>query len=243
MLAIPAIDLCDGVCVRLQQGDFARRTDYSSDPEQVVERFVAAGATRIHVVDLDGAKDGQPQNRPAIRKIARAADAGGATIQLGGGLRSMASLSDAIDSGASQLILGSSAIADFEFFRSACTKFTGQILLGLDARSGKLASDGWLASSRADPLELAQRAEAAGCAGIIHTDINRDGMLAGSNHQATAQLAAAVECPVFASGGFAHVDELAQLAQLKIAGVIIGKAIYEGKIDYADVARKAKLLQ
>ena len=243
MLAIPAIDVCDGVCVRLQQGDFERRTDYSSDPEQVARQFADAGATRIHVVDLDGARAGRPQNRPAIAKIAQAASAAGATIQLGGGLRTLDAITQAIEDGAAQVILGSAAIADFEFCRQACDTFPGRILLGLDARAGKLATAGWLESSDADPLRLARNAAAAGCAGIIHTDIGRDGMMAGSNHQATAALAAAVACPVFASGGFTHVSELEQMARLKIAGVIIGRAIYEGRIDYAQVARQAGLLQ
>ena len=242
MLAIPAIDLCDGTCVRLQQGDFDRRTDYSSDPGRVARQFADAGARRIHVVDLDGARSGQPQNRPAIARIAAAAADAGATIQLGGGLRSFDAIARAIEDGADQVILGSAAIADFDFFVSACERFPQRILLALDARAGKLATGGWLESSQAEPEQLARRADEIGCAGIIHTDIDRDGMLAGSNHQATAAIAAAVACPVFASGGFVHADELGQMAQLGIAGVIIGRAIYEGRVDYAEVASRARMI-
>ena len=238
MLAIPAIDLCQGICVRLEQGDFERRTDYSSDPQQIARQFAAAGAQRIHVVDLDAAKSGRPQNRAAIARIAAAAADAGASIQLGGGMRSRETIAAAIDDGAAQVIVGSAAIADFEFFRDCCEQFPGRILLGLDARAGKLATEGWRQSSDADLDELAGRADAAGAAGII-----RDGMLTGANLQATAQIAAAVSCPVFASGGFAQADELEELAARQIAGVIIGRAIYEGKVDFAALASRARMIR
>ncbi len=242
MLAIPAIDLCDGACVRLAQGDFSRRTEYSADPAGTAAAFAAAGATRIHVVDLDGARSGKPRNRTAIAAIARAAAEGDASIQLGGGLRTLDDIAAALDAGASQAILGSAAIRDFSLLEQACKAHPDRILLGLDARTGMLATEGWTEASEISAIELARRAAAAGCAGIIYTDIERDGMLAGANADSTAALVAAAECPVFASGGFASVGELASLAATGIAGVIICKAIYEGTIDLAEAVRSAAAL-
>lgn len=236
-LPIPAIDILAGTCVRLEQGDYARVTAYATDPVAQVLQFAAAGARRLHIVDLDGAREGKPVNHQTIAAMATAIarEFPDALLQVGGGLRSMATVEQALAAGASMVIVGTAAINEPTFLREACAEFAGKILLGLDTRDGKLAIRGWQETTDLAATEFAQLAVKLGIAGIIHTDITRDGLLAGPNQQATTTLAQQVDCPVYASGGVACLSDLEAMHDSGIAGAIIGKAIYVGKIDVAEL--------
>jgi len=236
---IPAIDLLGGQCVRLAQGRYDAATVYDADPAAAALRFAAHAVPRLHVVDLDGARAGRPINTEAVRAIAAAV--GALPVQLGGGLRDLAAVEDAFATGVDRVVLGTAALRDREFVRSAARRFPGRIAIGLDAKDGRVAVDGWLEAGEATALEVAKRFEDAGVAAIVHTDIARDGMLAGPNLEATAQLADSVSIPVIVSGGVASEDDLvsaARCADRGIAGAIIGRALYTGAIDLDSALRR-----
>jgi phosphoribosylformimino-5-aminoimidazole carboxamide ribotide isomerase len=224
----PAIDLRGGRCVRLRQGDFAQETDFGGDPAETALRWVRQGATYLHLVDLDGARQGRPVNGASVRQIIAAA---GVPCQLGGGLREEAHLVEALSQGVTRVILGTKALQDPAWCEAMCRKFPGRVVLGLDARGGRVATEGWLHTSDQSALDLARRCAEWPLAALVYTDISKDGMLAGPAVEATAELAAAVAVPVIASGGVTTVDDVARLAGCGIAGCIIGRALYEGRID------------
>ncbi|MDX1434273.1 MAG: 1-(5-phosphoribosyl)-5-[(5-phosphoribosylamino)methylideneamino]imidazole-4-carboxamide isomerase [Gammaproteobacteria bacterium] len=240
MLLIPAIDIKGGRCVRLRQGRMDEETVFSDDPVAVAERWVKAGARRLHIVDLDGARAGRPVNTDTVRRIAeRCPDV---PIQVGGGIRDDDTIESYLDAGVQYIILGTKAVAAPHFVADACLEFPGHILLGLDSREGKLATDGWSKLSNHDVVEVAQHFERDGVESIIFTDISRDGMLSGVNVEATAELARAINIPVIASGGIHNLDDvraLCAVAQEGVVGAITGRAIYEGTLDFEQGQRLA----
>ncbi|MEE8581690.1 MAG: 1-(5-phosphoribosyl)-5-[(5-phosphoribosylamino)methylideneamino]imidazole-4-carboxamide isomerase [Myxococcota bacterium] len=228
---IPAIDLLGGQCVRLEQGRYEAATSYDADPAAVASRFVAQAVTRLHVVDLDGARSGRPVHGEVIRAIVAAAAP--IPVQLGGGLRSLESIEAALDMGVDRVILGTAALRDPALVRDAAARLPGRIAVGLDTRDGRVAVEGWLEKSDARADELARRFEDAGVAAIVHTDIARDGMLMGPNLESSVELAESVSIPVILSGGVACEEELvraASFASRGLAGVIVGKALYTGAV-------------
>ncbi len=228
----PAIDLKGGQVVRLKRGEMDQATVYSADPAAQAEAFAVQGFGWVHVVDLDGAFAGRPANAEAVRAILRAVP--GARVQLGGGIRDMATAEAWLAEGVARIILGSAAVKDPDFARAACRAFPGRVALGIDARDGRVATEGWAETSNVTAEELAARFADAGAAAIIHTDIARDGMLAGANVEATAALARMVSVPVIASGGVASVEDLRALrATGVVAGAILGRALYDGRVDPA----------
>lgn len=236
-LPVPAIDILDGNCVRLIQGDYAQVTTYRDDPVAQAVEFAHAGATRIHVVDLDGAKQAQPVNLDVVAAICSriSEEYPQVEIELGGGLRSLDTVSEAVAAGVAYCVLGTAAINDLDFLASACEQHPEKIMLGLDARNGMLAVNGWVDTTTIAAVELAQQADKFPLAGIIYTDIDQDGLLRGVNIAATVKLAAAVSCPVFASGGIATIADVDLVREANLAGTIIGKAIYTGNITLAEL--------
>jgi phosphoribosylformimino-5-aminoimidazole carboxamide ribotide isomerase len=235
MLLIPAIDLKDGKCVRLRQGRMEDETIFSDDPVDVAGRWVAAGARRLHIVDLNGAFAGRPVNADVIRRIAAAYP--DLPIQVGGGIRDEETVQAYLDAGVSFVIIGTKAVSTPHFVNDLCVEFPGHVLVGLDAREGKVAIDGWSKLSHHNAIEVAQRFERDGVEAIIYTDIGRDGMMAGPNIEATAELARAISIPVIASGGVTRLDDIRSLSAAAsdgIMGAIIGRALYEGTIDLAE---------
>jgi phosphoribosylformimino-5-aminoimidazole carboxamide ribotide isomerase len=222
---IPAIDLRGGRCVRLLQGDYAKETAYSDDPVSVAQRWESLGAPRIHVVDLDGAKDGAPAQSAVMARIC--ADVS-VPVEVSGGMRSTGNIGVALSYGAGRVQLGSAAVKDPALVREAVRRFGDAIVVSIDAREGWVQTDGWLESSSVRALDLAREMEAAGVARIMFTDIGRDGMLTEPNYDAYAELIAALRCAVVASGGVSKVEHLVRLAQLGCEGAIVGKALYEG---------------
>lgn len=236
MLLIPAIDLQDGHCVRLRQGDLDDSTVFSDDPGAMAAQWLDQGARRLHLVDLNGAVAGKPKNEAAIRAIVRAID-DEIPIQIGGGIRDLNTIEHYLDNGISYVIIGTAAVTDPGFLRDACSAFPGNIIVGLDARDGKVATDGWSKLSRHDVLDLAKKFEDYGCEAIIYTDIARDGMLSGVNIDATVKLAEHVNIPVIASGGVSDLDDIRALcavADSGIQGAILGRSLYEGTLDFAE---------
>ncbi len=231
MILFPAIDLKDGACVRLWRGDMKRATVFSHDPAAQARAFAEAGCEWLHVVDLDGAFAGAPVNRPAVEAIVAAIDA---PVQLGGGIRDMATLETWLAAGVRRVVLGTAAARDPAFLDEACRRYPGQVAVGIDARRDRVAVEGWSATVTMTAQELAKRAEDAGAAAIIYTDIARDGTLQGPNVAATRDLAAAISTPVIASGGVATLGDLAALKTVEhagVTGVIVGRAFYEGRVD------------
>jgi phosphoribosylformimino-5-aminoimidazole carboxamide ribotide isomerase len=228
MLILPAIDLRGGQCVRLRQGDYAQETIFDADPAAVARRWVDQGAAYLHLVDLDGARSGRAVNGASVRAIVQAA---GVPCQLGGGIRTEADLVEVLGWGVGRVVLGTRALQDADWCAAMCRRFPGQVALGIDARDGRVATDGWLHTSTLSALDLARQAASWPPAAIIYTDISKDGMLAGPNVEATVQLAATVAVPVIASGGVSSVDDIARLAGRGIAGCIVGRALYEGRVD------------
>jgi phosphoribosylformimino-5-aminoimidazole carboxamide ribotide isomerase len=232
VILYPAIDLKEGAVVRLQRGAMNAATHYRDDPAAQARDFADAGAEWLHVVDLDGAISGRAVNGNAVDAILAAVSI---PVQLGGGIRDMARAEAWIARGVARLVLGTAALKDPDFVRAACRKFPGRVAIGIDARGGKVAVEGWAETSDMTVAELARRFEDAGAAALIHTDIERDGMLSGVNVAATADLARATTLPVIASGGVASLEDLRALkaADAPIAGVISGRALYDGRIDLA----------
>jgi phosphoribosylformimino-5-aminoimidazole carboxamide ribotide isomerase len=243
MLLIPAIDVKGGRCVRLRQGRMDDVTEFSDDPVAMATRWIEAGAKRLHVVDLDGAVVGRPVNAGVVQAIARKFPA--IPIQIGGGIRDEDSVQAYLEAGVQYVIIGTKAISAPHFVNDLCLEFPGHIIVGLDAKDGKLAIKGWSKLSNHDVIDIAQRFEQDGVTAIVYTDISRDGMLTGVNIAATVGVARAVNIPIIASGGVTHLDDvksLCEVAEEGIAGVIIGRALYEGSIDLADAqALVAKL--
>lgn len=240
MLLIPAIDLKDGKCVRLRQGRMEEDTVFSHDPVAVADRWVEVGARRLHVVDLNGAFAGRPVNADAIRRIAEAHP--DVPIQVGGGIRDDDTIEQYLEMGVSYVILGTNAVNVPHFVGDACSEFPGHIMVGLDAKEGKVAIDGWSKLSNHDVVDIAQRFEREGVEAIIYTDISRDGMMAGVNVDATVALARSITIPVIASGGVSTLDDIRRLcaaAKEGIMGAIVGRALYEGDLDLAESQRLA----
>lgn len=232
----PAIDLRGGKCVRLRQGDYEQETVFGDDPVAVAREFVEQGAQHLHIVDLDGAREGLPVNLPSVQAILDAVDI---ECELGGGIRDGQSVRELLDFGLSRLVIGTSALKDPEWFRDACRTFPGRLVLGIDAREGRVATDGWLATSDVPAVELALQFSEERLAAIVYTDIAADGMLGGPNVEAMVQMQAAVQVPVVASGGVTTVGDVGQLAAAGLAGCIIGRALYEGTLTLADALRAA----
>jgi phosphoribosylformimino-5-aminoimidazole carboxamide ribotide isomerase len=234
----PAIDLRGGRCVRLRQGDFEQETVFGGDPAATALRWVRQGATFLHIVDLDGARQGRPVNGASVREIIAASDV---PCQLGGGIREEADIIEALSQGVTRVIIGTKALQDPAWCEAMCRKYPGRVALGLDARGGRVATQGWLQTSDQTAIELARRCANWPLAAIIYTDIGKDGMLAGPADESTAEVAASVSIPVIASGGITTVEDVARLAGRGIAGCIIGRALYEGRIELPaalEVARK-----
>ncbi len=226
----PAIDLKGGQVVRLKRGDMAQATVYADDPGAQAASFAAQGFAWVHVVDLDGAFAGKPANVAAVTGIIAAVP--GLSVQLGGGIRDMATAEAWLAAGVTRIILGSAAVKDPDFARAACRAFPGRVALGIDARDGFVATEGWAETSSTTAVELAKAFEGSGAAAVIYTDIARDGMLSGVNVTATAALARAVTMPVIASGGVASTDDIVALrAEGVVAGAILGRALYDGRVD------------
>ena len=241
MLLIPAIDLKDGKCVRLQQGDMKAATTFGEDPAAMARRWVEAGARRLHLVDLNGAFAGKPVNESAIRAIL--AEVGDEIpVQLGGGIRDLDTVERYLDDGLSFVIIGTAAVKNPGFLHDACTAFGGHIIVGLDAKDGKVATDGWSKLTGHEVVDLAKKFEDYGVEGVIYTDIGRDGMLTGINIEATLQLARALSIPVIASGGLSNLADVERLCAIEhegITGVICGRSIYTGDLDFSAAQARA----
>jgi phosphoribosylformimino-5-aminoimidazole carboxamide ribotide isomerase len=231
VILFPAIDLKDGVAVRLQQGDMARATVFHHDPAMQAQAFETQGFEYLHMVDLDGAFAGKPVNAAAVERILETVSI---PVQLGGGIRDMATIEGWLGKGVDRVIIGTAAVRDPELVRNAAKRFAGRVAVGLDARDGKVAVEGWAETSQLSVLDIARRFEDAGVAAIIYTDIARDGLLKGLNLDATIALAEAVSIPVIASGGLASLDDVRAMLEPragKLAGAIAGRALYDGRLD------------
>jgi phosphoribosylformimino-5-aminoimidazole carboxamide ribotide isomerase len=244
MILIPAIDLKDGHCVRLQQGDMDRATTFSEEPAAMARHWYELGARRLHLVDLNGAFAGKPQNFAAIKSILREVG-DDIPVQLGGGIRDLDTIEKYIDSGLQYVIIGTAAVKNPGFLKDACTAFGGHIIVGLDAKDGKVATDGWSKLTGHNVVDLAKKFEDWGVESIIYTDIGRDGMLSGINIEATVKLAQALTIPVIASGGLSNMADIEQLCAVQgegVEGVICGRAIYSGDLDFAAAQERADAL-
>jgi phosphoribosylformimino-5-aminoimidazole carboxamide ribotide isomerase len=244
MLLIPAIDLKDGRCVRLRQGDMSDVTVFSEDPAEMAAKWVQMGARRLHIVDLNGARSGKPVNEGAIRKIIQAVGPDVA-VQLGGGLRDLDTIERFIDGGVAYVVIGTAAVKNPGFLHDACSAFGGHVIVALDARDGKVATDGWSKLTGHDVIDLATKFEDYGVDAILYTDIGRDGMLTGVNIEATVALARAVSIPILASGGIADIGDIERLCAVAadgIAGAILGRALYEGQLDFKLALARAEAL-
>jgi phosphoribosylformimino-5-aminoimidazole carboxamide ribotide isomerase len=240
MLLIPAIDLKDGKCVRLRQGRMDDETVFGDDPVAVAQRWVDAGARRLHMVDLNGAFEGKPVNAASIRAVAEAFP--DLPIQVGGGIRDEETVQAYLDAGVQYTIIGTKAVSAPHFINDLCVEFPGHIIVGLDAKEGKVAIDGWSKLSHHSVIDMAQRFEQDGVEAIIYTDIGRDGMMSGVNIESTVELARAITIPVIASGGITSIEDVHALCAVTdegISGAITGRAIYEGTLDLAQAQQLA----
>ena len=236
MYIIPAIDLRDGKCVRLIQGDYNRQINYENNPVKQAQEFIQAGAEWLHIVDLDGAKVGRAVNTDTISAIVAL---GQLKIEVGGGIRDEASIKQLLDIGAERVIIGTKAVSDFEWFSEMAGKFSGKIVLGLDARGSKVATHGWMQDSTQNLLEFANEAAKLPLAAIIYTDISKDGMMAGPNFERTKELAEVVAVGVVASGGVSKIDDIKKLAETKVVAAIVGRSLYEGTLNLSDAINAA----
>jgi phosphoribosylformimino-5-aminoimidazole carboxamide ribotide isomerase len=225
---IPAIDLRGGQCVRLRQGDYAQEIVFGNDPAGMARRWVESGASYLHLVDLDGARAGKPMNGASVRAILEAV---AIPCELGGGLRTEEQIAEALAWGLDRVVIGTRALEDLGWFAHICTRFPRRIALGIDAREGMVATDGWCKISSRSALDLGRQCASLPLAALIYTDIRRDGMLEGPNFAALAELKAAVDLPVIASGGVTTIEDIRKLADLSLAGCIVGRALYEGQLD------------
>lgn len=243
MLLIPAIDIKDGKCVRLRQGDMNEPTVYGDDPVAMAGRWIEAGARRLHIVDLDGAVSGKPENADIINNVVKAHP--DITVQVGGGIRDEDTIQAYLDAGVNFVIIGTRAVTTPHFVSDVCLEFPGHIIVGLDARNGKLATEGWSKLSHHDAADMAKRFEDDGVAAIVFTDIGRDGMLNNINIDSTVELCRQITIPVIASGGLGSLDDIRALCEVAsegIAGAITGRAIYEGKLDFREAQELADRL-
>lgn len=234
MLLIPAIDLKDGHCVRLKQGDMDQSTVFSDDPAAMARNWVDKGARRVHLVDLNGAFAGKPKNEQAIRAILKEIGSE-VDVQLGGGIRDLDTIERYLDAGLRYVIIGTAAVKNPGFLQDACTAFGGHIIVGLDAKDVKVATDGWSKLTGHEVVDLAKKFEDYGVESVIYTDIGRDGMLSGINIEATVKLAQSLSIPVIASGGLSKLDDIRQLCAVEdegVEGVICGRSIYSGDLDF-----------
>ena len=241
MLIIPAIDLKDGHCVRLKQGDMNAATVFSEDPGAMAQHWLDQGARRLHLVDLNGAFAGKPKNEAAIKAICKVVG-DKIPVQLGGGIRDLDTVERCLDDGLSYVIIGTAAVKNPGFLHDACGAFPGQIIVGLDAKDGKVATDGWSKLTGHDVIDLAKKFEDYGAEAIIYTDIGRDGMLSGVNIEATVRLAQAMRIPVIASGGIATLKDVTDLCAVEsegIIGAIAGRSLYEGTLDLRKAQEEA----
>ena len=241
MLLIPAIDLKEGKCVRLRQGRMEDDTVFSDDPVAVAAKWVEQGAKRIHLVDLDGAFAGKPKNADVIHAIVEAFP--DLPVQIGGGIRDEETIQGYLNAGVQYVIIGTKAVTEPHFISNVGIEFPGHIIVGLDAKEGKVAIDGWSKLSKHDVIDLAQQFESDGVEAIIYTDISRDGMMEGVNVEATAKLARAIRIPVIASGGITNMDDIHALGKVAgegIMGAITGRAIYEGTLNFAEAEKIAE---
>jgi phosphoribosylformimino-5-aminoimidazole carboxamide ribotide isomerase len=242
MQIIPAIDIKDGHCVRLRQGDMQSVTVFSEDPAAMAQHWLEQGAQRLHIVDLNGAVAGKPKNELAIRELVSVIG-DEIPVQLGGGIRDLDTIERYLDDGIGFVVIGTAAVKNPGFLHDACSAFPGHIIVGLDAREGKVATDGWSKMTGHDVVDLARKFEDYGVEAIIYTDIGRDGMLSGINIEATVRLARAVKVPVIASGGLSSLDNVKALVEYEadgIAGAIAGRAIYEGTLDFKEAMKLAR---
>ena len=243
MLIIPAIDLKDGKCVRLRQGRMEDETIFSDDPVAVAGRWVEAGARRLHIVDLNGAFEGKPVNADVVHAIAEAYPE--LPIQIGGGIRDEDTIQTYLNAGVQYIIIGTKAVSTPHFVNEICLEFPGHIIVGLDAKDGKVAIDGWSKLSGHDVVDMAQHFQDDGVEAIIYTDIGRDGMMTGVNVDATVKLAQSISIPVIASGGITNLDDIRSLCEVAdegIMGAITGRAIYEGTLDFVEAQKLADSL-
>lgn len=241
MLLIPAIDLKEGKCVRLRQGRMEDDTVFSDNPVEVAGKWVKAGAKRIHLVDLDGAFAGKPKNAEVIHEIVETYP--DVPIQIGGGIRDEDTIQEYLNAGVQYVIIGTKAVSEPHFVSDVAVEFPGHIIIGLDARDGKVAIDGWSKLSHHDVIDLAQQFEEDGVEAIVYTDISRDGMMTGVNIDATVKLARAIHIPVIASGGITNIEDIKALGKVVedgIMGAITGRAIYEGSLDFAEAQKLAE---
>jgi phosphoribosylformimino-5-aminoimidazole carboxamide ribotide isomerase len=241
MLLIPAIDLKDGRCVRLRQGDMNDATVFSEDPAAMARKWVDLGARRLHLVDLNGAFAGKPRNEAAIKAILNEVGSE-VPIQIGGGIRDLDTIERYLDAGIAWVIIGTAAVKNPGLLHDACGAFPGQIIVGLDARDGKVATDGWSKLTGHDVLDLGRKFEGYGVEAIIYTDIGRDGMLGGVNIEATVRLARGLTVPVIASGGVSALDDIDRLCEVEGEGIeaaIVGRAIYDGTLDFSAAQARA----
>jgi len=241
MLLIPAIDLKDGRCVRLRQGDLDDATVFSEEPAAMATHWLDQGARRLHLVDLNGAVAGKPKNEASIKAIVEALG-DEIPVQIGGGIRDLDTIERYLDNGISYVIIGTAAVKNPGFLHDACSAFPGQIIVGLDAKDGKVATDGWSKLTGHDVTDLAKKFEDYGCSSIIYTDIGRDGMLSGVNVEATVKLAQHVRIPVIASGGIANLTDIEKLCAVEdegVEGAILGRSIYEGTLDFQAAQARA----
>ncbi|NLY63816.1 MAG: 1-(5-phosphoribosyl)-5-[(5-phosphoribosylamino)methylideneamino]imidazole-4-carboxamide isomerase [Alcaligenaceae bacterium] len=241
MLLIPAIDLKDGQCVRLRQGDLQDATVFSQDPQAMAQKWLDQGARRLHLVDLNGAIAGKPKNEAAIQAILKAVG-DDIPVQIGGGIRDLDTIERYLDLGIEYVIIGTAAVKDPGFLQDACSAFSGHIIVGLDAKDGKVATDGWSKLTKHDVIDLGRKFEDYGVESIIYTDIGRDGMLTGVNIEATVRLSQAVKIPVIASGGVTDLRDIEALCAVQdegIEGVILGRSIYEGTLDFQEAQELA----
>jgi phosphoribosylformimino-5-aminoimidazole carboxamide ribotide isomerase len=236
MQVIPAIDLRGGCCVRLRQGDYGQETIFGDDPAAMAARWEADGASRIHLVDLDGAKAGRPVNVEAVRAILGRVDV---PCQLGGGVRDESTIAAWLDAGLDRVIVGTQALKDPAWFRAMIAKYPGRLVLGLDARDGRVATEGWLDVSSVEAVALAEQFQDLALAAVIYTDIARDGMLEGPNLASTEALALRIKTPVIASGGVGSLEDLERLAKLPVAGCVVGRALYDGRFSLREARERA----
>ncbi|MBK7333162.1 MAG: 1-(5-phosphoribosyl)-5-[(5-phosphoribosylamino)methylideneamino]imidazole-4-carboxamide isomerase [Betaproteobacteria bacterium] len=242
MLIIPAIDIKDGHCVRLKQGDMQAVTVFSEDPAAMAQHWLEQGAERLHLVDLNGAVAGIPKNEHVIREITSVVGEE-IPVQLGGGIRDLDTIERYLDDGITYVVIGTAAVKNPGFLHDACYAFPGHIIVGLDAREGKVATDGWSKMTGHDVIDLAKKFEDYGVEAIIYTDIGRDGMMTGINIEATVRLARAIKVPVIASGGLSSLDNVRALREFEsegIVGAIAGRAIYEGTLDFKAAVEAGK---
>ena len=243
MILFPAIDLKDGLAVRLQQGDMARATIFSRDPAAQAHAFETMGFRHLHVVDLDGAFAGKPMNVTAVERILETV---GLCVQLGGGIRDMKTIEGWLEKGVNRVIIGTAAVRDPALVKDAARRFPKRVAVGLDAKDGKVAVEGWAETSELTALDIARRFEDAGVAAIVYTDVSRDGMLQGINWDATIALAEAISIPVVASGGLASIDDIKEMTQRrasKLEGAIAGRALYDGRLDAAEALQMIRTVR